>query len=188
LQLVVAVEFSAVQTHGVVARARPGGARCAEPPTPGSRAPHRGARVGYVRTAPLSISPSPLRPFVIALADVTERRGRSGRGWGHFKPSQQLQEGPLQTGTPIQGFFDVRHGTHPRALFAQQLPDASPPGRGPLTGATRLRTGVASPVVDRGRRRAFIPADDPSTDRWAPALAGCRVVVLPVRPRQFRVR
>jgi len=36
-------------------------------------------------TLDLPITPT---PFVIALADVTERRGRSGRGWGHFKPGR----------------------------------------------------------------------------------------------------
>src|SRR4051812_31558928 len=47
-------------------------------------------------TLDLSFTPT---PSVIALADVTERKGRSGRGWGHFKASLSLQVGPHQAGT-----------------------------------------------------------------------------------------
>src|SRR3954452_13740208 len=82
-------------------------------------------------TLDLSFTPT---PSVIALADVTERKGRSGRGWGHFKASLSLQVGPHQAGTLTRvAAADLRAA---RALAPAA--DATPePGVPVLTGPAR---------------------------------------------------
>jgi len=78
------------------------GAPCTASPAPGSSDPHPGAHVGYVRTAPPSISPSTPHTFLLAMADETERRGWNLEGgaksshhyrskWGHFRLAHSVR-------------------------------------------------------------------------------------------------
>src|SRR5215203_5552367 len=87
-------------------------------PAPEPTYPHRAHRVGYVQTAPLSISPSHPPPLRIALADEPKVEGN---GWSRVGPH------PASISPPS----GAKSGWHTQPTPGRSCGPAGAPGRGP---------------------------------------------------------